>query len=243
MKTWTSGLAALAITAAVPFAAAQDEGDRPRRGDGDRPEMRRGQDGDRGERGPRGPRDGEGRPGDRGPGDRGPGGPGFGGPGGPSPEAMLRFLPLMKALDADENGELSAAEIENATKRLKTLDKNDDGKLDRAELRPEPPGGMRGGGREFDPGRMVEQMMARDANDDGKLSGDEIPERMRRGMDRIDTNGDGALDEAEIKALAERFGQGQGRGQGRGRGRGEGGGDRPDRPRRPAGDDDGDLDL
>jgi len=53
--------------------------------------------------------------------------------------------PLMEALDADKNGELSAKEIEGI-EALKTLDKNQDGKLDGDELRPRF-GGRRPGGR------------------------------------------------------------------------------------------------
>ncbi len=55
----------------------------------------------------------------------------------------MRMLPLMVALDADQDGEISSAEIENASTTLKTLDRNEDGRLDREELRPM--GGRRGG--------------------------------------------------------------------------------------------------
>ncbi len=74
---------------------------------------------------------------DRGPGRRGQG-PGFG----PLP------IPLLLALDADQDGEVSAAEIENAVAALKTLDKNNDGKLSSEELRPQFgfPGGRVGPG-------------------------------------------------------------------------------------------------
>jgi hypothetical protein len=62
-----------------------------------------------------------------------PGGerPERGGPGGPGGRGggMMRMLPLMTALDTDQDGELSAAEIEKAVAALKTLDKNKDGKL------------------------------------------------------------------------------------------------------------------
>ncbi len=47
------------------------------------------------------------------------------------------LIPLMKALDTDEDGEISTAEIENAAVSLKTLDKNEDGKLTHEELRPQ----------------------------------------------------------------------------------------------------------
>lgn len=96
--------------------------------------------------------DGPGRGGD-GPGrGRGPGGPGGRGgpPGGPA------MLPIIKALDADGNGELSAKEIDNAPAALRSLDKNKDGKLTREEMFGEMPGGRpgepaRAGGREAAP--------------------------------------------------------------------------------------------
>ena len=37
-----------------------------------------------------------------------------------------------------------------------------------------------------------------DKNNDGKIEPDEIPERMRRFVDRLDTNGDGTIDEKEL---------------------------------------------
>jgi Ca2+-binding EF-hand superfamily protein len=56
------------------------------------------------------------------------------------------MIPVIKALDADADGEISAQEIENAAAALKKLDKNKDGKLTFDELRPEmPPGGRFGG--------------------------------------------------------------------------------------------------
>ena len=47
--------------------------------------------------------------------------------------------PIMLALDANGDGALSAAEIDNAATSLKALDANGDGKLTREELRPLPP--------------------------------------------------------------------------------------------------------
>ena len=56
--------------------------------------------------------------------------------------------PLMAALDANNDGEIDAKEIQQATKALKKLDKNGDGKLTGEEIRPMRPGGPQGqGGR------------------------------------------------------------------------------------------------
>ena len=79
------------------------------------------------------------------------------------------------------------------------------------------PGGP--GGDDF-----VERVMGFDENGDGKVTKDEMPERMQeRLLKRADTNGDGALDKEEVEKFAQRRGQGGG-GQGQGgRGRGRGG--------------------
>lgn len=60
--------------------------------------------------------------------------------------------PVLRALDADGNGTLSAAEIDNAAAALRTLDQNGDGELSASELRPERPersedSGRKGRGR------------------------------------------------------------------------------------------------
>ncbi len=64
------------------------------------------------------------------------GGEGGGGGMGVSPARLLNMLPLMKALDKDQDGELSSREIDNAVKALKSLDKNKDGVLSADELVP-----------------------------------------------------------------------------------------------------------
>jgi Ca2+-binding EF-hand superfamily protein len=154
--------------------------------------------------------------GGRGGGERREGGFGGGRGGG-----MMRMNPLMKALDKDGNGELSAAEIAGAAAALKSLDKNKDGKLTEDELRPPmPPGGFGGPGGERgerggpggmmggppDPSQMVSMLMANDKNKDGKLSKDELPERMQGIMARADTNKDGKLTRDELTKFASSMG-------------------------------------
>ncbi len=116
-----------------------------------RPQDRRG--GGRGE-------DGNGPPGGFGPGQGGPpgGGGGFGrGQGGGPPgggggrgqgggRGRRPMLPIIVALDADQDGTISAEEIKNAAAALRTLDKNKDGKLDQSELMPDMRGGRGFGG-------------------------------------------------------------------------------------------------
>ena len=188
-------------------------GQPPERGFGDRPERR-------------GP-EGRGRP---------------GGP--PSPEEMMRMIPVLATLDADQDGKISKAEIENATAALQKLDKNDDGDLTEEELRPKfhrggPAGlGGRGGPKDRGPGdregrgpgdrgdrgpkdrgpgdrgpggfgqrdggpeAVVKRFMQHDKNDDGKLSKDELPERMGRMFDRADKDDDGVATRKEIEMMA-----------------------------------------
>ena len=65
-------------------------------------------------------------------------------------------------------------------------------------------------------GNFVEFVMGFDNNGDGKVTKDEMPERIEeRLLQRADTNEDGALDKEEVKKFAEQMGQGPG-GQGPG---------------------------
>ena len=48
----------------------------------------------------------------------------------------------------------------------------------------------------------LERLFERDANDDGKLTRDELPQRMRQRFERMDTNGDGFVERSEME---ERF--------------------------------------
>ncbi|MCH7808633.1 MAG: hypothetical protein IIB60_05360 [Planctomycetes bacterium] len=87
-------------------------------------------------------------------------------------------------------------------------------------------GRRRRGGSGFDPSAMFER---RDANKDGKLSGDELSERMRGRMEELDTNKDDAITLKEFQSGMRRMSAGRGRG-GRERNPREG---KPDRPQRP----------
>jgi len=129
--------------------------------------------------------------------------------------------PLMTALDADKDGELSAEEIEKAVAALKTLDKDADGKLSREELRPRFDGrngaGRPGGanrGRPGGPGRpggnFAERLMSHDEDGDGKVTKDELPVPMQHLLNQADQDGDGAIDQAEAEEAAREFGGGRG---------------------------------
>lgn len=73
----------------------------------------------------------------------------------------------MQAVDTDDDGELSAEDLANASQALKKLDKNGDGKVSRDELRPQPPQGGPGGPPPFGargPGSGGQASMEADPN-------------------------------------------------------------------------------
>ncbi|MCA9128538.1 MAG: hypothetical protein KDB22_15730 [Planctomycetales bacterium] len=157
---------------------------------------------------------------------------GFGGRGGPGggPEGMFRMLPVMAALDADGNGEISAEEISGSVAALKKLDKNMDGKLASDELRPDfDRFGPAAGGREEQRGPLT-RIFEFDKNGDGQLTIEELPEPMQRLMERVDKNADGVATKEEIESVIATMGSndrgrgpgGAGEGFGRGRREGEG---------------------
>ena len=87
------------------------------------------------------------------------------------------------------------------------------------------PGGGGPGGGGFDPGRIFTQM---DADGDGKVSGEEIPDRMRDNLSEIDTDQDGAVSREEWEQrMSSRSPGGPGGGGPGGGGPGGGDGGRP----------------
>lgn len=155
--------------------------------------------------GPGGPGGG---PGAAGPGAGGPstGGPNAGGPGGAGPGGGMPNL-----MDSDKNGDgkISKDEAPEFMQNFfDRVDTNADGFLDKAEIeamrnRRGPSAGGKGGSG---PGGGSRNLMQYDKNGDGKVTKDEAPEQMQSFFDRMDTNGDGAIDRQEIEAMRARFG-------------------------------------
>ena len=138
-------------------------------------------------------------------------------------------------LDTNNDGILDAAEIAAAPQSLAKLDKDGDGQITAEEIRAAmpmrrggPDGGGRGGREDREHGSetntaedTVKMLMAFDANGDGKLSKEELPERFQGMLDRGDANKDGFLTPDEIRKMVaaqapppERAGRPEGRGDG-----------------------------
>jgi collagen type III alpha len=153
-----------------------------------------------------------------------PGGRGaFGGrgPGGPAPGGGA-FVERILGMDKNDDSKITKDELpERMQPMFSRLDTNGDGSLDKKELeamaarmrgrgQPRGPGAEEGAGRGA-PGRagerggLMERFASMDKNADGKLSKDEMPERMQAMFDRLDANSDGAVDKEELGALAERL--------------------------------------
>ena len=170
-------------------------------------------------------------PGGRGAGPGGPGGRGAAGPGGRGLGGIDRALDDLKLTDKNKEKAEAAVKAyrENVTK-LRELAKSDmlvkmKDVLSEADLktftaavdRPTGPRGFggadggfpggfgRGNRRGLTADQIVERIMSFDKNKDGKLTKDELPERMHFLIEQGDTNKDGALDKEEVKKLAAKF--------------------------------------
>jgi len=152
-------------------------------------------------------------------------------------ESEIKNAPkALRTLDRNDDGKLTRDEIRPSSARRggpggpprgesdrgrpdrERSERDRDGRSDRGGSR-----ANRGGPAPANPKQFVKRLMSHDKNDDGRLSKDEVPERMRRFFDRVDTNSDGQIDKSEAKAMAKRFSE-------RNAQRGGRGGDRPKRP-------------
>jgi hypothetical protein len=102
---------------------------------------------------------------------------------------------LLKALDGDKDGALSADEIANSSAALLELDKNEDGKLSPREISPPPKGKKT---KNPPPKGSPVIVKALDLDKDRFLSADEI-EAAPGSLAALDKNGDGAITKDELK--------------------------------------------
>ncbi|EMI55685.1 putative secreted protein, partial [Rhodopirellula sallentina SM41] len=82
-------------------------------------------------------------------------------------------------------------------------------------LQAQPGGGRRQGPGSQGPGGQGGAFATRffsqnDKNNDGTLTGDEIPERMRQNLQRLDANNDGAIQKSELEKMFSGRGEGMG---------------------------------
>ena len=115
--------------------------------------------------------------------------------------------PIIRVLDADRDGEISAAELANAPTALKALDTDGDGKISGAELRPAPPPDAPKPPADLPPPPATDRphpedpvMLALDANGDGELSAAEIA-NAPTSLKALDANKDGRLTPDEYRPL------------------------------------------
>ena len=137
-----------------------------------------------------------------------------------------RFVDRMLAWDANDDGVITRDEAPNQMKeRFDRIDENADGNLEEAELRDALAllrSGRRGGGPGVGAGRgagagrgtdPVGRLRQFDADGDGQVSRDEVPDRMAPLFDRFDANHDDVIDDDEIAAMAGRLREGVGSGR------------------------------
>ncbi len=116
--------------------------------------------------------------------------------------SLMQTDPVLSTLDADHNKEISADEIKSAPTALLKLDKNHDGKLSEDEVTPET-GERDGQGerqrRRRGPGimRMMKVHSALDADGNGVIDEAEIKNAVAA-LQKLDVNHDGKLTEEEV---------------------------------------------
>jgi Ca2+-binding EF-hand superfamily protein len=108
---------------------------------------------------------------------------------------------LIKALDTNQDGALSADEIANAPKSLLLLDQNQDGKISGEEFHPT----LRP--LQSPTAATTERLLEFDKNKDGSLTKQELPERLHGMLAQADTDKDGILTKAELTAFVEAQGK------------------------------------
>ncbi len=100
-------------------------------------------------------------------------------------------------LDSNKDGRISQSELDARRQAaFRAMDTNSDGIVSQEEYKAAVLARMTP--------RLEKRYAKLDRNDDGKLSPDEIGRHKRNFIERMDTNGDGAISKQEAKAAAER---------------------------------------
>ena len=137
----------------------------------------------------------------------------FGGRGGGGgQEAMIERI---RGWDANDDGFVARSEVPEPTRdRFDRMDENGDGVLEAGEIESLPArmgpgrggrgdrGGLGGRGGRGTRGDPIARLRSFDANGDGRITRDEIPEQAGGMFDRVDTNGDDVITADELNAMA-----------------------------------------
>ena len=109
----------------------------------------------------------------------------------------LRRLPVFRALDTDDDGDISVGEIDAAPESLASLDDDGDGQLSGDELRP-----RQGGPRVFfgSPANLPEGSRMITLGADEELDIADLPPQLRNLLSPADGDGDGTASGAELLA-------------------------------------------
>ncbi len=112
-------------------------------------------------------------------------------------DRQLRGLPAFRALDTDDDGEISAGEIDAAPASLASLDDDGDGRLSRDELGP-----RRDGPRVFfgSPANLPEGTRFTTLGADEELDIADLPPQLRSLLSPADGDGDGKASGMELLA-------------------------------------------
>jgi len=124
---------------------------------------------------------------------------GTGEPGGPP-----SIDTIFERLDANKDGKLTKDELpEKAAERVMKADADGDGAVTKEELE---------AARARMGGQIADKLFERfDANKDGKLTKDEVPEKAAERVMKADADGDGAVTKDELQAAREKLGPRPGR--------------------------------
>ena len=126
---------------------------------------------------------------------------------------------FFQVFDVDKDGEISLDEIKDASKALMKLDVNGDKRLSRREVWGHSPSdlgqrrasgigrGQENSNSESGRDRFVSRIFENDKNNDGKVTIEEIPDRMSELFETGDLDDDGALSRREIDAIYYRMSQ------------------------------------
>lgn len=127
-----------------------------------------------------------------------------------------RIAAALKEMDANGDGKISVDEAPEGRKEMikRVLERTggDAIEIDKLKEMMGRFGGQRPGNRPGQgdgAGAIMQRLKQADADANGKLSKEEAPERLKARFDDLDANGDGELEEKELKALFERIRQRQ----------------------------------